>query len=97
MSPLAWACPIALQTFVMAFSNEGRLAHTAATTASAALNSVVDTLNTKVPASLATLRQLAESCATRDTTGTALLAAPLRLLLEDLQQFCASIGATADS
>ncbi len=82
---------------LLSHGNEGRLAHTAATTASAALKSVVNTLKTKVPASLATLRQLAESCATRDTTGTALLAAPLRLLLEDLQQFCASIGATADA
>ena len=63
--------------------------------ASAALSSVAHVLAGTGPASLQALQQLAGDCeagATGDpggTTGSRLLAAPLRLLLDDLQQLCA--------
>ena len=72
--------------------NEEHLAQQAADAASAALNSVSGTLAVHGVPSLAALSQLARSCAAHAGLGTSMLAAPLRLLLDDLQQLGASVG-----
>lgn len=70
--------------------NEGHLAHEAASTASAALSSVVGCLSAGGAPSLDALRQLAHHDAAHASAGAAMLAAPLRLLLDDLHQLSAS-------
>ena len=63
--------------------------------ASAALSSVANALAVTGPASLQALQQLARNCEAGEVgevdgaAGNRLLAAPLRLLLDDLQQLCA--------
>lgn len=73
--------------------NEGPLAQEAASTASAALSSVVGTLTAGGAPSLDALRRLAHHDAAHASAGTAMLAAPLRLLLDDLHQLSASAAA----
>lgn len=70
--------------------NEGHLAQEAASTAGAALSSVVGTLTAGGPPSLDALRRLAHHDAAHASAATAMLAAPLRLLLDDLHQLSAS-------
>ncbi len=72
--------------------NEGHLAHEAASTAGAALGSVVSTLTDGGQPALESLRQLAHGEPVHPSAGTALLVAPLRLLLDDLQQLSVSAG-----
>jgi len=64
----------------------------AAQAASGALSSVVSQLAGKGAASFQALGQLVGDGGTPGEAGAALLAAPLRLLLEDLQQLCLSVG-----
>ena len=73
--------------------NEGHLAQEAASTAGAALRSVVGTLTAGGPPSLDALRRLAHHDAAHASAATAMLAAPLRLLLDDLHQLSASTAA----
>jgi len=70
--------------------HEVPLAQEAASTASAALSSVVGTLTGGGPPSLDALRQLAHNDAAPASAGKAMLAAPLRLLLDDLHQLSTS-------
>lgn len=65
-------------------------AQEAAHAAGTALRHVASTITGNGPVSLDELRQLTERCAAQASAGSALLAAPLRLLLDDLQQLCAS-------
>lgn len=73
--------------------NEEQLAHQAAGTTSAALASAANTLAAKGQPCLHALGLLAKDCETRGSAGAAMLTAPLRLLLDDLLQLCASVGA----
>jgi hypothetical protein len=73
-------------------SHAGAGERAATEAASAALSSVANVLAGTGPASLLALQQLASDCAAGELDGAAslrLLAAPLRLLLDDLQQLCA--------
>ena len=72
--------------------NEEHLAQQAANAASAALASVAGAVAGHGVSSLTALSQLARDCAGHAGDGTAMLAAPLRLLRDDLQQLCASVG-----
>lgn len=74
-------------------SNEEHLAHEAAGAAGAALGSVAATVAAGEPPDLGALRQLSLRCADPARAGTVLLAAPLRLLLDDLHQLSDSVGA----
>lgn len=73
--------------------NEEHLAHEAAGAAGAALGSVAATLATGGRPNLGALRQLSLRRADPARASTSLLAAPLRLLLDDLHQLSASVGA----
>lgn len=66
-------------------------AHEAAHAAATALRNVANMMLGNGPASLEELRQRSESCTVQASADTALLAAPLRLLLDDLQQLCTSL------
>lgn len=73
-------------------SHAGQGERAAIEAASAALSSVANVLAGTGPASLLALQQLAGDCEASDVEGASgnrLLAAPLRLLLDDLQQLCA--------
>jgi hypothetical protein len=72
------------------------LARVAADTSGAALRGVASVLSATGPAHLDALRQLASDCEAADSAGAAMLAAPLRLLLDDLQQLSSCAGAAAD-
>jgi hypothetical protein len=71
------------------------LARAAADTCGAALRTLASVLTAKGPAHLGALRQLACDCEAADSAGAAMLAAPLRLLLDDLQQLGTCAGAEA--
>jgi uncharacterized membrane protein YccC len=71
-------------------SNAQPAAQEAAHTAGTALRNVASTITGNGPASLDELRQLTERYAAQASAGPALLLAPLRLLLDDLQQLSAS-------
>ena len=74
------------------------LALAASGAASAALASVAGVLAANGQPALGALRELAQSCCSAQANASAvMLAAPLRLLLDDLQQLCAGVegGATA--
>lgn len=68
------------------------LARAAVDAASAGLTSVAGALGATGRPSLGTLRQLAQDCEAGEGAYNALLAAPLRLLLDDLQQLCSSVA-----
>ncbi|OGB33621.1 MAG: hypothetical protein A3F78_01945 [Burkholderiales bacterium RIFCSPLOWO2_12_FULL_61_40] len=72
--------------------NEAHLAHEAAGAAGVALGSVAATLASGGRPDLGALRRLSLRRADPARANTSLLAAPLRLLLDDLHQLCASVG-----
>lgn len=83
---------VAMLKRVMALTwdrNPPPLAAEAAGTAGLALGSIAGMIAGSGQASLDPLRRLVERCGTGDDTHAAMLAAPLRLLLEDLQLLCA--------
>lgn len=75
--------------------NEEHLAQQAANAAGAALASAAGAVAGHGVPSLAALSQLARNCAAHASAGTSMLAAPLRLLRDDLQQLCASVNGAA--
>jgi hypothetical protein len=83
---------------LMPASQQGQLAREAVDAASAALSTVAQAISATGQPSLGALRQLAKACeAGAGATGplSAMLAAPLRLLLDDLQQLCDSTDPAA--
>jgi uncharacterized membrane protein YccC len=76
-------------------SDAAPLARAAVDAASAGLTSVAGAISAKGRPSLGALRQLAQDCEAGEWgegAFNALLAAPLRLLLDDLQQLCGSVA-----
>lgn len=83
--------------YLLREANQQPLAHEAAASAGAALASVASCLSSSGQSTLDGLRQLSQRCAVDRQPGAAMLAAPLRLLLDDLQYLGNSMGGAGNA